>query len=137
MKTNNLEQWTIASLEISAGKQHKTDKKLHLITNNTVTIPNYHISIAQLKAINHVINNNIKPNTVIEKEENFFLAIDQPDLVLNTMLQKLGPQISKVCMAVLWNPGGQTALLKRNMTIWYVRESDYMEKGLTDQQKKQ
>ena len=33
MKTNNPEQWTIASLEIPAGKQHKTNQKLHLLTN--------------------------------------------------------------------------------------------------------
>ena len=28
MKTNNLELWAIASLEISAGKQNKTEQKL-------------------------------------------------------------------------------------------------------------
>ena len=74
---NNLEQWTIASLETSAGKQNETDQKLCLITNNTVTIPPYHISIAPLKAINWTIKNNIKPNALIE--ENPFLAIKQPD----------------------------------------------------------
>ena len=31
-------------------------------------------------------------------------------------------------MAVLWNPGGQILILKRNMTIGYVKESDHMEK---------
>ena len=37
MKTNNIEQWTIASLETLAGKQNETDQKLNLITSNTVT----------------------------------------------------------------------------------------------------
>ena len=34
-------------------------------------------------------------------------------------------------MAVLWNPGGQTLILKRNMTISYVKESYEMEKDRT------
>ena len=80
MKTYNLEQWTKASLEISAGKLNETEQKLLFITNNTVTVPPYHISIAPLKAINHVINSNNKPNTLI-KLENPFLAIEQPDLM--------------------------------------------------------
>ena len=62
-------------------------------------------------------------------EEIPFLAIEQQDLVLIPMLQKLGPQIPDVYMAVLWNSGGQTLILKRNMTIRYVRESDYMGKN--------
>ena len=41
MKTNDLKQWTIASLEIPVGKQHETHQKLHLITNNTVTLLSY------------------------------------------------------------------------------------------------
>ena len=115
MKTNDIEQWTIASLEISAGKKHETDQKLHLITNNT--IPLYHIPIAPFKVINHVMNNNIKHNTLIEIEETPFLPIEQPDLVPIPMLQKLGPQIPDVYMAVLWNPGRKTAKLKRNMSM--------------------
>ena len=65
---------------------------MHLITNNTVTIPPYHISIPLLKAINNTTNNNIKHNGLIQIEENPFLAIEQPDLVLISTLQKLGPQ---------------------------------------------
>ena len=110
MRTNDLEQITIASLEITAGKQHKTDQKLCLITNNAVTIPPYHTSTAPLKAINHVTNNNIKPNTLMEIEENPFLAIEEPDLILLQMLYKLEPRIPKVCMAVQWYPGGQTVI---------------------------
>ena len=53
MKSSHLEQWTIPLLETSSGKQYETDQKLHLITNNKVTLPPYHISIAPLKAINH------------------------------------------------------------------------------------
>ena len=111
------------------GKQNKTDQKLHLITNNTITIPLYHISIAPLKAINHVINNNSKPNTLIEIEENPFLATEQPDLVLTPILQNIGPQIPDAYMAVLSNPGCKTVILKRNMTTGYVRETGYMEKS--------
>ena len=31
-------------------------------------------------------------------------------------------------------PGGQTVILNRNMTVRYVRESDYIQNGLMDQQ---
>ena len=59
MKTNDLEQWTVAFLETPSGKQYKTEQKLCFITNNTVTIQPYHNQIAPLKAINHVISNNM------------------------------------------------------------------------------
>ena len=98
-------------------------------TSNTVTIPPYHIPIAPLKAIIHVISNNIKPNTLIDIQENPFLTIEQPDLVVIPMQQKLGPRIHNVYMAVLWNPGGQTVILKTSITTCYVKESDYMEKS--------
>ena len=128
MKTNDLEQWTIAFLETPSGKQHERDQKLYIITNNTVTVPLYHISIAQLKVINHAIRNNIEPNTLIEIDKNTFLAIEQLDLVLIPKLCKQWPRIPNVYMAVLWNPGGQTVTLKRSMTIGSVKESDYTEK---------
>ena len=50
--------------------------------NNTVSLPPDHICIAQMKAINQVINNNFRPNALREIEETPFLAIEQPDLVL-------------------------------------------------------
>ena len=78
MKINNLDQHT--------GKQNKTEKKLHLITSNTVTIPPYHISITPLKAIKQTMNNNIKPNNLTEIEVKPFLATEQPESVLIPML---------------------------------------------------
>ena len=68
MNTNNLEQWTIDSLGICAGKQNEIDQKLYLITNNTVTIPPFHMSVTPLKCIKHVMNNKFKPKTLIEIE---------------------------------------------------------------------
>ena len=62
---------------------------------------------------------------------------EQLDLILIIMLQKLGPRIPNVHMAVLWNPGGQTVILKRSMTIGYARESDYMGKVPQTNEKKQ
>ena len=133
VKTNDLEQQTAGSLEVPAGKQHETDHKLCLITNNTVTIPSCHIFITPLKAINHVVSNNIKPNNLIEIEETPFLVIEQLDIVLTPVLQKLGPRMPDIYVAVLWNPHDQAVILKRNMTICYARESDYMEKSPLDQ----
>ena len=62
-KTNNLEPQMIVFLETPSGKQHETYQKLCLITDNTITIPPYHISIAPLKAIDYTISNNINPYT--------------------------------------------------------------------------
>ena len=61
-------------------------------------------------------------------EENPFLSIEQPDLIIISMIQQLRLRIQDVYMAVLWNPGGQPIILKRNTTISYVKESDYIEK---------
>ena len=52
-------------------------------------------------------------------EVNLFLTIEQPELKLIPMLQKLGFQTPDVYMAVLWSPGGQTIILKWNTTISY------------------
>ena len=98
------------------------------MSNHGVTIPPYHISIVPLKSINHALSSNIKPNTLIEIEEKPFLSIEQLDLIITPMLQRLGLRIPNVYMAVLWNPGGQVIILKRNTTISYARESDYMKK---------
>ena len=126
MKTNDLKQGTIGFLKTPPGKEHKTDQKLCLITNNTVTIPSYHISIAPLKAINYAISNNIKLYTLVEIEETPFLVIEQPDPVLTPMLQNLGPRIVNVYMVGAVESSGQTTILKRSMTISNVKESDYI-----------
>ena len=82
------------------------------MTNYTVTVPPSHISIVPLKSINHALNSNIKPNTLVEIEGNPFLSIEQPDLIKIPSLQKLGLRIPDVYMAVLLTPGGQVIMLK-------------------------
>ena len=77
MKITNSGQQTIAFLETPSGKPQETGQKLDLMINHTVTIPPYPV-----KSINHVLISNIKPNTLIEKEENSFLSIEQPDLIM-------------------------------------------------------
>ena len=57
-------------------------------------------------------------------EENPFLTMEPQELVLIPNLQKLGSWVSDAYMAVLLNSGGQTLLLKMNMTIGYVKELD-------------
>ena len=121
MKTNDTEQWTIASLEIQAGKQNEMDKKLHLITNNAVTILPYDTSTAPLKAIKQAINNNFTPNGLIEIEVNPFLTIEQPELILIPMLQKLGSQTLDVYMAVLGNPVRANYNIKMEHNSWLCR----------------
>ena len=38
-------------------------------------------------------------------------------------------------MAILWNPGGDCISIKRNTTIDYMKESDYVEKSQNEQEK--
>ena len=66
MKMTNAGKCTVASLETPSGKSQEAGQKLCLMTNHTVNIPPYHISIIPLKSINHALNSNIKPNTLIE-----------------------------------------------------------------------
>ena len=100
------------------------------MTNHIVTIQPYCISIIPLKSVNHSLRHNIKPSTIIEIEENPFLSIEQPDMIIIPKFQKLGLRIPDVYMVALWNPGGQPVMLKRNITISYAKESDYMKKNL-------
>ena len=88
MKTNNFGQWMIASLKISTDEQNNTEQNLHLITTNTVTIPPYHISLFPLKAINQAINTKIQSGALLEIDENPFLTIEQPEMVLHTNITK-------------------------------------------------
>ena len=110
-------------------KQNETEQKLCLITTNTVTIPPYHISLVPLKTINQTKNAKIQSEALLEIEE----YPEQQELVLIPTLQKLGSRVPDAYMAVQWNPGGQTVILKRNRTIGYVKESDYIEKGPQEQ----
>ena len=50
-------------------------------------------------------------------------------------LQRPGSQVPDTYIAVLWNPRDQNLILKWNMIIGYVKESDYMEKGPPEQLK--
>ena len=127
MKMTNSRQWIVAFLKMPSGKPQEKGQKLCLMTTHTVTIPPYHISIATLKCINHTLSSSINPYTLMEIEENLVLSIEQLDLILIPMSQKLGLSIPDVYMAVLCNPGGQAIILKRNTTIGYARESGYME----------
>ena len=54
--------------------------------------------------------------------------MEQPDLVLMPLLQKLRPKVPNVYMAVLETKVVRLQHLKKRMTIGYVKESDYMDK---------
>ena len=108
----------IASLTISTDEQNETEQKLCLITTNTVTIPPHHVSVVPLKAINQEMNTKFPSEALLEIEENPFPTIEQPELVLIPILQKLGSQVPDAYMAVLWIPGGQTLNIKKEHDHW-------------------
>ena len=128
LKTNNSGQQTIASLKISTDEQNETEPKICLIITTTVTIPPHHISFVPLKVINQAINTRFPSEALLEIEENPFLTIEQPELVLMPTVQRLGSQVPNIYMAVLWHPIGQNLILKWNMTIGYIKESEHGEK---------
>ena len=71
MKMTNSGQQMLAFLETPSGKPQETGKKLCLMSNHTVTIPPYHISIIPLKSINYKLSSNIKPNTLRDSRKPF------------------------------------------------------------------
>ena len=73
-------------------------------------------------------------NTLLEIEENPFLSIEQPKITIIPTLQKSEDRIPGTFMGVLWNPGEHTVTSKRNTTISYVKESNYIEKIYIAQQ---
>ena len=67
-------------------------------------------------------------------EENPFFAIKQPNISIIPALQKLDNRTSDKFMAILQNPGGNSISIKKNATISYMKESDYVEKSQIKQE---
>ena len=53
------------------------------------------------------------------------LSIEQPNMIIIPVLQKLGLRIPDEFMAMLWNSGGKAVILKKT-TISYVKKSNYI-----------
>ena len=111
-------------IKISTDEQKETKQKIHLKNTVPVTIPPHHISLVPLKAIIQAINTKFPSEALLEIEENPFLTIEQPELVLMPIIPRLGSQVLDTYVVVLWNPSGQNLILKWNMNIGYVKESD-------------
>ena len=62
------------------------------------------------------------------------LAIDQPNITIIPALQTLDNRTPDKFMAIIWNPGGDSISIKRNTTISYMKESDYVKKSQSEQQ---
>ena len=73
------------------------------------------------------------PNTLTEIEENPFLLSEEPIIVILPLLQKVGDRLPDAFIIALWNGGSHKITLKRNTTIGYVKESDYIEKHIIEQ----
>ena len=67
-------------------------------------------------------------------KENPFFLIEQPNITSIPALQKIDNRTPDKFMVVLWNPGGHSISIKKDMTIGYMKESDYIEKSQTDLQ---
>ena len=112
MKKGNLKQQRIALLETPLAKKWLKDERTHLVTNHKATVLPYYISIIPLKPVNHTLGTNLWPNTLLEIEENPFLSIEQLNITIIPVLQKIGLRIPHLFMAVLRNPGSHNISLK-------------------------
>ena len=66
--------------------------------------------------------NKIHTDTLLEMEENPFFTIEQPNVTIIPALQKFDKRTPDKFMAILWNLGGDSIIIKRNTTVDYIKE---------------
>ena len=89
----------------------------------------YNIPIIPFKLVTNTFGMNLQLNTLLEIEENPFLSIEQPNITIIPVLQRIGLRITDRFMAFLCIPGGHNISLKTNTTISYMKELDYRDKS--------
>ena len=100
--------------------EQERDEKIHIVTKTTVTLPPHQITIVPLTPINYP--DKIHAHTLLEIEENPFFSIEQPNITIIPALQKHESRTPDKFMAILWNPGGHSISIKKNMTIGFLKE---------------
>ena len=73
MKRCNSERQLMTMYETKLTDKQERNEKSQKVTNHTVTISPYHISVVPLTAINYI--GSIQTNILVEIEENPFLPI--------------------------------------------------------------
>ena len=126
MKKGNIERQVMTMYKTKLTDKQETNGKIFVVTQHTVTLPPYHISIVPLMAINYAAN--MHTNTLIEIDDNPFFSIEQPNITIIPALQKLDSQTPDKFMAILWIQGSNSVSIK-NMTIGCIKESQDIEKS--------
>ena len=108
------------------------DEKIHVVTKSTVTLPPHHIAVVPLTPINYP--DKMQANTLPEIKENPFHSVEQLNITIKPDLQKLDSRTPDKFMAILWNPGDHSISIKKNMTIGFMKELDYIKQFKADQQ---
>ena len=106
--------------------------KMYIVTIHADTLPPHHTSIMPLTPKNY--RSNIQTNTLLGMEANPFFLIEKPNITIIPALMKLDSRTPDKFMAILWRSGGQSISIKNNMTIGYIKESEYIKKSQIDQQ---
>ena len=96
------------------------DERKFLVVSNTVNIPPCHVSIILLKLVGHMV---LWPNTLYEIAENPFPLIEEPNVAILPVLEKVGDRFSDEYITTLCNQGGHPITLKENTTAGYVKEA--------------
>ena len=124
MKKGNVKRQVMTMYEAKLGDKQHLKEKTHVVTTYTVTLPPHYISIVLLTPINYT--RNMQTNTLLDIEANPFFLIEQPNVTVIPALQKLESRAPDKFMAILWNPGGQSTNIKKNITIGYIKELEYI-----------
>ena len=65
-------------------------------------------------------------------KESPLFSIEQPNITIIPAIQKCDSKTPDTFMAILWNPGGHSMNTRKNKTIGYIKELEYIEKSQTD-----
>ena len=87
MKKGNSERQAMTMNETKLTDKQERDKNICVVTNHTVTISPYHISIVPLTPINQI--RSIYTNIPLQIEDSLFISINQPNIAIIPTLQEL------------------------------------------------
>ena len=113
MNKSSIEWYVMAIHEPKLTTEQERGETISVVTKSTVTLPLHHIAIVSLTPIHYP--DKIHTNTVLEIEDNPFFCIEQRNITIIPPVQNLDNRTPDKFMAILWNPGGHSIRIKRNI----------------------
>ena len=120
MKKGNAERQVMTKYETKLVDKQDMKEKTHEVATHTATFPPHHTSIVPLTSTHYTWN--IQTDTLLEIEANPFSLIKQTKITIIPALKRLHSRTPDKFMAILWIPGGHFISIKKNMTIYYIKD---------------